>query len=623
LLNGYQNKGASESPYTSRITLSNIPYSNYDLVVYFSADGAGRLGSVSDGMTTNFFSTMGTAAIAGTNAVFIQTTETNGVNHPLGDYAILKGLTASSKTIDVTIPDFGGIAGFQLAQSVIPLTTNYTLQEASTLQTPVTWQPSALVVSSNNGIFSVSIPAINRTRFFRLIGNPSATTNGNYIPNGLVGYWKFNDGSGTNAVDVSGRSRNVSLVGSPAWGSNYVTFNGTTQYGDAGSNTLTGLDKQDKTICAWVNKLGSSQKGIVDKSYAVGGVGYGGWGLWVQSNAKLTWVVQDSQVINDSGAAGLVLGSWTFVALTWRNASQRADFYMNGILNSTIINGAAIENASGPADLLVGNIRNNLSGGTYAFDGAIREVGIYDRVLSPAEIKANFLATELTTNVAIPSILYYKMTEHAQSNPPVYLADGSTHGGTTGAVQSGYTVQWVTNQAMIDQSAVHFNGVSTFIDTSNSVLFNFTTNSFTVNLWLLPLTANGYVMANGTTLQNGWFMSVGGSYQLIFGSDTPGNETSISTASSVSGWPSIFNMITVVRNGTNTPLIYVNGALTATVGSFANPAPSSTSLIFGKTTDGAHYLDGDLWQPQIWNTALSPTDISNLYFNQVSGLPWP
>ena len=34
---------------------------------------------------------------------------------------------------------------------------------------------------------------------------------------GLVGYWKFNDGTGTQAHDSSGKGNNGTLVNSPAW----------------------------------------------------------------------------------------------------------------------------------------------------------------------------------------------------------------------------------------------------------------------------------------------------------------------------------------------------------------------------------------------------------------------
>jgi len=439
----------------------------------------------------------------------------------------------------------------------------------------------------------------------------------------LAAYWKLNDGSGTNAQDSSSGGNNLPLIGSPTWGSSFLTLNGSTQYGDSGSNALSALDQHDLTICVWINKTGNSQKGIVDKSFDIPGNSYGGWGFWIQNDGKLLWTVQDGEEFYDNGFVSIATNTWTFVTVVWHYSSSQAVFYIDGLLNSIVNNGAAAELSSGIADLQVGNLRNNSSAGAYTFDGSIRQVGIYNRALSAAEIATNFLASEFSTNVTYPSILYYKFTEHSQINPPVYLADSSTHGGTTGTVTTATVVQWVANQGGIPEAALHFNGVSTYVDTGNSGLFDFTTNSFTINVWLLPLTENGFVLANGFYHGNGWFMSVGNSYQVNFGAETFGAENVLTTVSPVSGWPSEYNMVTVTRNGTQPPLIYIDGAQVATSGSFVNPASSGDSLVVGVSKISSNYLDGDIGLLQMWNTALTHSDVVNLYLNQRLGIPWP
>lgn len=62
LLNGYLNAGPAAwgPPVTnSIITLSQVPYAQYKLYVYFSSDTAGRIGSISDGTTVYDFASMG------------------------------------------------------------------------------------------------------------------------------------------------------------------------------------------------------------------------------------------------------------------------------------------------------------------------------------------------------------------------------------------------------------------------------------------------------------------------------------------------------------------------------------------------------------------------------------
>jgi len=107
MLNGFLNAGpATWSPpitYDST-TLNSIPYGEYDIYVYISDDTAGRVALVSDGSTTYDLSTMGSAAISGANASFIQSTDTSGAN-PTADYVVFTGLTGSSQTLTVTPGD--------------------------------------------------------------------------------------------------------------------------------------------------------------------------------------------------------------------------------------------------------------------------------------------------------------------------------------------------------------------------------------------------------------------------------------------------------------------------------------------------------------------------------------
>jgi hypothetical protein len=108
LLNAYNNNNLST------VTLSSIPFAQYDLYVYFTSDTAGRAGTVSDGAASYDFSTLAQGAIhTGGNADLIQTTDTTGAN-PGADYAVFSGLTGGSQTINVAVPQWGGITGFQI-----------------------------------------------------------------------------------------------------------------------------------------------------------------------------------------------------------------------------------------------------------------------------------------------------------------------------------------------------------------------------------------------------------------------------------------------------------------------------------------------------------------------------
>jgi hypothetical protein len=121
LLNGYLNAGPAgwNPPVTaSTVTLSQIPYPAYDLIVYFSSDGADREGTVSDGTTTYHFKTLGAPSLAGGNATLAQATDTTTAGYATAaNYAVFSGLSGATKTLTVQMRDndeWGGIAGFQV-----------------------------------------------------------------------------------------------------------------------------------------------------------------------------------------------------------------------------------------------------------------------------------------------------------------------------------------------------------------------------------------------------------------------------------------------------------------------------------------------------------------------------
>jgi hypothetical protein len=152
LLNGYLNAGnAAWNPATTRSTigLSEIPHAYYDIIVYFSADQAGREGEVTDGLTTYYFKTLGSASISGGNATLVQAVATSTNGYSVGaNYAVFKGLTGTSQSISVQMRDndeWGGIAGFQIVPQIDPLpaTTVQIEVNAGSSAATLTW-PSEL-----------------------------------------------------------------------------------------------------------------------------------------------------------------------------------------------------------------------------------------------------------------------------------------------------------------------------------------------------------------------------------------------------------------------------------------------------------------------------------------------
>jgi autotransporter-associated beta strand protein len=124
MLNGYLNAGpaAWDPPTTnSFVSITNVPYAQYDVVVYFSSDTSGRHSGISDGTTTYYFSTVGSPETSGANALFLPTTQTDSTQFPSADFAFFPGKTNVGASF-TTYPKSGndqwlGIAAIQVIQS--------------------------------------------------------------------------------------------------------------------------------------------------------------------------------------------------------------------------------------------------------------------------------------------------------------------------------------------------------------------------------------------------------------------------------------------------------------------------------------------------------------------------
>jgi hypothetical protein len=330
-------------------------------------------------------------------------------------------------------------------------------------------------------------------------------------------------------------------------------------------------------------------------------------------------------------------------------ASVMADFngsvyvmnspYSLCVTNSSLTINSVVAGAYNVATLVVSNSSPNGIFVNWAAPGRAVGIGTTNQLLVPggeiAQVNVNaavpgmiIYSTQLEqimpTNAIVtpltPDLLYYELTEGSATylynglyleNPPVYLADSSTHGGSTGTVTATVPIQWVPNQNGTPTSAIHFNGASTKITAGNPAMFNFTTNLFTVNIWVRNLTYPCAIIGNGLYLNYGWYVDVNPAGEIVVAAENPGVDKYVITTSTVA-FAGQWSMITVVRTGPTTVQIYRNGLLQNTAGSFANPAPSSYPLLFGDDYAGNQY-DGDLGTIRIYSRPLSASEINALY----------
>lgn len=99
LMNGYID--AINPGGFSTVTIGSIPYSVYDIVVYFGSDGNGRTGDVTDGTTTYSYTTFSNDPFGGGGFVpgdYVQTLDVSN-GHPNSNYAVFSGVTTATVNI--------------------------------------------------------------------------------------------------------------------------------------------------------------------------------------------------------------------------------------------------------------------------------------------------------------------------------------------------------------------------------------------------------------------------------------------------------------------------------------------------------------------------------------------
>jgi len=211
---------------------------------------------------------------------------------------------------------------------------------------------------------------------------------------GLVGRWKFDEGSGNIAVDSSGNGRDGTISGaewiSPGWdGTGYcLDFDG--QGTDRVSLGTFDVSGDAISIACWFNARNLDTPGsdprIVSK--AIGGSSQDHWFMVsssrVGSEKRLRFRLKtdgDTGEIKAGSAGTIELDVWIHVAATWDGSTMR--LYKNGVEVGSIAKGGTL-GTNPAANVSIGN--QPAGAGDRPFDGLIDEVLICNQALSVAEI---------------------------------------------------------------------------------------------------------------------------------------------------------------------------------------------------------------------------------------------
>jgi hypothetical protein len=212
------------------------------------------------------------------------------------------------------------------------------------------------------------------------------------VTDGLVGCWKFDEGSGVTAMDSSGLGNNGSIVNAaysedtPPQAASTFALSFNTTGADIAYSYVRIADNASLrpssglTLAAWVktNSTEVREHVIVSKQY--GGATSDSYVIWYHSDGNL-WF--------DVGGVGHILtvqppaNEWHYIVGTYNGSVMR--LYVDGVekVNSTVT--GTIPYDDNP--VLIGADSNNLNHiPDSGWNGLIDEVLIYNRALSQAEI---------------------------------------------------------------------------------------------------------------------------------------------------------------------------------------------------------------------------------------------
>ena len=209
------------------------------------------------------------------------------------------------------------------------------------------------------------------------------------INNGLTGYWKLNEGSGTTAFDSSGAGQNGTLENTTTWatfgGIEAASFDGNTAYVNIPTaSDLVGTASVSVSVWLYPTSIGENNKGYYFQTSASGGNPlFYGMTTSAEGNNNATYVESDGATLADglqSGVNSITLNAWNNIVIQ-RVSNVNTAIYINGVLQASGSSGASM--SSGATSIQIGNRSADLA---RAFDGGICGVRVWNRIITTTEI---------------------------------------------------------------------------------------------------------------------------------------------------------------------------------------------------------------------------------------------
>lgn len=228
---------------------------------------------------------------------------------------------------------------------------------------------------------------VSNLLFFGMLSTSHAGLAEQMKDEGLVAYYKFDEGQGTIASDAS-KYKNDGKINGATWikvSRGYaLEFDGINDYVDCGSPPSLNISGSITTM-AWIcpaELQTAKEAGILGKQLSSYLITY-------YLNRKFYWYINSGE---NNVNTTVMPNIWSHIATTFNG--RYLELYVNGELAAKGI--SKFETVNSGENFLIGCTGRDIN--TTAFKGLIDDVRIYNRALSGEEIQAQFKANEYRRN---------------------------------------------------------------------------------------------------------------------------------------------------------------------------------------------------------------------------------
>ena len=417
------------------------------------------------------------------------------------------------------------------------------------------------------------------------------------VTDGLIIYLDANNsssyaGTGSTWYDLSGNGRHASLISSPTYEGfglgKYLSFDGSTNYATI-PYTIT---DNSFTVSLWYYSKVFSSNSLSDAIISNYQVSIAGFDLRLDTPTTLQLDIRVGSSYPNLSFGTIANNTWYHLSFNYDGATVKA--FVNGNLVSS---SNAVGTRTNGSQICIGT--SFVDTGRKATCG-IPQVMIYNRALSDSEILQNYNATKKRytpeENIVRDGLVFHvdasKPNSYAGVGNTIYDISGS---GKIGTLTNGPTFSGLNG------GSIAFDGSNDYILFPNSDVMG---SVYTQNIWFKK---NSSSVSDLADAQYSGALVYSGSIVFYYTNVPP-----VTLTAYYSFAIGVWYCLSLVR-GSSVKQIYLNGNILASTGSTDMYDAPGTNFVIGSNGGNSEFLNGNIAQVQIYNRALSSTEILQNY----------